>query len=102
MATAPRHCARRARRWRRISLRCRWSFAHPALPDRGLRHTRCAILRWVVFSKPSVRRAIAVGAVLLVFAAACSRGDAAHTVVSDTAQTTQAPDPPALAPVAVP
>ncbi len=46
--------------------------------------------------KPSVRTAIAVGIVFLTAAAACSRGDAAQTVVSDNAQATQAP--PALVP----
>ena len=34
--------------------------------------------------------------------AACSHGNAAHTEVSDSAQATQAPDAPALAPVAAP
>src|SRR4029077_8889373 len=48
-----------------------------------------------MFDKPSVRRAIAVGAVLLALAPACSRGDAAHTAVSDS---TQAPVAPAPAP----
>jgi CubicO group peptidase (beta-lactamase class C family) len=55
-----------------------------------------------MFGKPSVRRAIAVGTVLLALAA-CSHGNAAHTEVSDSAQTTQAPDaapPPTRAPVA--
>ena len=55
-----------------------------------------------MFGKPSIRRAIAAGAVLLAFATACSRGDAEHTAVGDSAQATQAPDPPALAPVAAP
>jgi CubicO group peptidase (beta-lactamase class C family) len=50
-----------------------------------------------------VRSAIAVGAVVLAFATACSRDDAEHTTaVSDSAQATQVPDPPALAPVAAP
>ena len=42
------------------------------------------------FGKP-MRKAIAVGTVLLALVAACSRGDAAHTAVSDSAQATQAP-----------
>ena len=46
----------------------------------------------LMFGKPSVRKAIAVGAVLLTLAAACSRGNAAHTAVSDSARATQAPD----------
>ena len=45
-----------------------------------------------VFGQPSVRRAIAVGAVLLTLAAASSCGYAAHPAVSDSAQATQAPD----------
>jgi CubicO group peptidase (beta-lactamase class C family) len=44
------------------------------------------------FGKPSVRKAIAVVTVLLALAAACSRGYAAHTAVSDSAKATQAPD----------
>ena len=55
-----------------------------------------------MFGKPSVRRAIAVGAVVLALATACSRGYAAHTDISDSAQATQAPDAPALAPEAAP
>jgi CubicO group peptidase (beta-lactamase class C family) len=57
-----------------------------------------------MFGKPSVRKAIAVGAVLLAVAA-CSRGNAAHTEVSDSAQATQAPAAartPTPAPVAPP
>ena len=54
-----------------------------------------------MFGKPSVRTAIAVGAVLLALATACSRGYAAQTV-SDSAQATQAPDAPAQAPDAAP
>ena len=42
------------------------------------------------FGKP-MRKAIAVGTVLLALVAACSRGYAAHTAVSDSAQATQAP-----------
>ncbi|MGO9652558.1 serine hydrolase, partial [Mycobacterium sp.] len=45
-----------------------------------------------MFGKPSVRKAIAVGTVLLTLAAACSRGNAAHTALSDSARATQAPD----------
>jgi CubicO group peptidase (beta-lactamase class C family) len=45
-----------------------------------------------IFGKPSVRKAIAVGTVLLTLAAASSRGYAAHTAVSGSAQATQAPD----------
>src|ERR1700704_4657003 len=90
---APRHCARHARRWRPISQACIWSFVHRAPPDRGFR----------VLRKPSVRSAIAVGAVVLVFATACSRGDAEHTAVGNSAPATQAPAPaPALPPVATP
>jgi CubicO group peptidase (beta-lactamase class C family) len=54
-----------------------------------------------MFGKPSVRRVIAVGAVVLALATACSRGDAAQTAESDSAQATQAPTPvsaPAAAP----
>src|SRR4029077_83767 len=52
-----------------------------------------------MFGTPSVRRAIAV--VLLLLATACSRGYAAHTEVSQSAQPTQAPVL-APAPVAAP
>jgi CubicO group peptidase (beta-lactamase class C family) len=45
-----------------------------------------------MFGKPSARKAIAAGTVLLTLAAACSRGYAAHTAVSDSAHATQAPD----------
>jgi CubicO group peptidase (beta-lactamase class C family) len=45
-----------------------------------------------MFGKPSARKAIAAGTVLLTLAAACSRGYAAHTAVSDSARATQAPD----------
>jgi CubicO group peptidase (beta-lactamase class C family) len=55
-----------------------------------------------MFGKPSARRAIAVGAVLLALVTGCSRGYAAHTAVSDSAQATQAPVLPALAPDAAP
>src|SRR5882757_2373752 len=51
-----------------------------------------------MFGKPSARNAIAVGAVLLALAA-CSDGNAAHTVVSESAQ---APVAPAPAPAAAP
>jgi CubicO group peptidase (beta-lactamase class C family) len=53
----------------------------------------------LMFGKPSVRKAIAVGTVLLTFAAACSRGNAAHVAVSDSARATQAP---AAAPTSAP
>ena len=55
-----------------------------------------------MFGKPSVRKAIAVGTALLTLAAASSCGYAAHTAVSDSAQATQAPVAPALAPEAAP
>src|SRR5271166_6626774 len=38
-----------------------------------------------------MRKAIAVGTALLALVAACSRGDAAHTAVSDSTQATQPP-----------
>jgi CubicO group peptidase (beta-lactamase class C family) len=50
-------------------------------------------------AKPSMRKTIAVGTVLL--AVACSRGDAAQTAVGDSAQPTKAPIP-ALGPNAAP
>jgi len=43
-----------------------------------------------MFGKPTVRKAIAAGTVLLTLAAACSRGYAAHTAVSGSARATQA------------
>jgi CubicO group peptidase (beta-lactamase class C family) len=55
-----------------------------------------------VFGKPSVRKAIAVGTVLLTLAVPSSRGYTAHTPVRDNTQATQAPDAaptPELAPV---
>jgi CubicO group peptidase (beta-lactamase class C family) len=45
-----------------------------------------------MFGKSSARKAIAAGTVLLTLVAACSRGYAAHTAVSDSARATQAPD----------
>jgi CubicO group peptidase (beta-lactamase class C family) len=54
-----------------------------------------------MFGKPSVRTAIAVGAVLLALATACSRGNAAHTDVTGSVQTTRAPVAPAPAPAPV-
>jgi len=45
----------------------------------------------LMFGKPSARKAIAVGTVLLALAAACSHRNAAHTAVSDSARATQAP-----------
>jgi CubicO group peptidase (beta-lactamase class C family) len=50
-----------------------------------------------MFGKPSARRAIGVGAVLVVLVAACSRGDAAQTALTDSAQPTKPPTS-ALAP----
>jgi CubicO group peptidase (beta-lactamase class C family) len=55
-----------------------------------------------MFGKPHARGAIAVGAVLLALATACSRGYAAHTDVSDSAQATPAPAAPAPVAVAAP
>ena len=58
-----------------------------------------------MFGKPSARRAVAVGAVLLSFATACSRGDAAHTDVGDSSTPTQTPvaaPTPRLSPEAAP
>ncbi len=46
----------------------------------------------LMFGKPSVRKAIAVGTVLFALAAASSCGYAAPTVVSESAQATQASD----------
>jgi CubicO group peptidase (beta-lactamase class C family) len=43
-----------------------------------------------MFDKSLVRKAIAVGTVLLSLATACSRSDAAHTAVSDSAQPAKA------------
>jgi len=49
-----------------------------------------------------MRKAIASGTAFLALVAACSRGDVAHTALSDSAKTTQAPaaapKPPAAAP----
>ena len=42
-------------------------------------------------AKPSGRKVIAVGTVLLSLATACSRGDAPHTDLGDSAQATQEP-----------
>jgi CubicO group peptidase (beta-lactamase class C family) len=52
-----------------------------------------------MLGKPSARGAIVVGAVVLAFATACSRGDAAHTAISDSPQ---APVAAAPAPAAAP
>jgi CubicO group peptidase (beta-lactamase class C family) len=49
-------------------------------------------LTGLMFGKPSVRKAIAVGTVLLAFAAASSSDYPVHTVVSDNAHATQVPD----------
>jgi CubicO group peptidase (beta-lactamase class C family) len=55
-------------------------------------------LSGLAFGKPmrkalreALRRAIAVGTVFLAVLAACSRGDAAHTALSDRGKTTQVP-----------
>src|SRR6476620_9098534 len=45
-----------------------------------------------MFGKPSARKAIAVGTVLLILVAACSHGNAAHIEVGDSTHATQAPD----------
>jgi CubicO group peptidase (beta-lactamase class C family) len=55
-----------------------------------------------MFDKPFARRAIAVGAIVLVFATACSDGYAEQTAVTDNAQAAPVPVAPALPPVAVP
>jgi CubicO group peptidase (beta-lactamase class C family) len=57
-----------------------------------------------MFGKPSVRTAIAVGTVLLILALPSSRGYAAHTMVSNSAeatQPTQAMQPQAMQPQAM-
>jgi CubicO group peptidase (beta-lactamase class C family) len=55
-----------------------------------------------MFGKPSVRKAIAVGTVVVALAA-CSRGHAAHTEVSDSAQAAPAPvAAPAPTPTPIP
>ena len=41
----------------------------------------------VIGSMPALRKAIAVGSVVLALVAACSRGDAAHTASSDSVKT---------------
>src|SRR5215470_5455401 len=53
-----------------------------------------------MFGKPSVRTAISV--LLLALVAACSRGYAEHTDVSESARATQAPVAPARTPEAAP
>ena len=55
-----------------------------------------------MFGMPSVRKAIAVGTVLLTLAAVSSCGYAAHTAVTDSAQARQAPVAPALTPDVAP
>jgi hypothetical protein len=56
-----------------------------------------------MFDKPFPRRFIALGAVMLAFATACSPGHAEHTPVTGNAHATQPPPaPPALPPAAVP
>ena len=52
-----------------------------------------------MFGTSSARRALAVGAVVLALAPACSRGSAEQADVSDSAQPTQAPVVPTPAPV---
>ncbi len=44
-----------------------------------------------MFGRPSARKALAAGTALLVLAAACSRGYAAHTAVSESARAAQGP-----------
>src|ERR1700730_5058209 len=51
-----------------------------------------------MFDKPSARRALAVGVVVLALATACSRGNAARTEVGDSTKATDAPVAPALTP----
>jgi CubicO group peptidase (beta-lactamase class C family) len=48
--------------------------------------------RSFIFGKPSVRKAIAVGTVVLTLAATSLSGCASHPAVNDRAQATQAPD----------
>jgi CubicO group peptidase (beta-lactamase class C family) len=55
-----------------------------------------------MFDKPFARRSIALGAVMLVFATACTPRIAEQTPVTDDAQATQPPVALALSPVAVP
>ncbi|MGA9489690.1 MAG: serine hydrolase domain-containing protein [Mycobacterium sp.] len=43
----------------------------------------------VIVSVPALRKAIAVGSVVLALVAACSRGDAAHPALSDSGKTTR-------------
>ena len=52
-----------------------------------------------MFGTPSARRALAVGAVALALATACSHGSAEQAAVGDSAQPTQAPVAPTPAPV---
>ena len=55
-----------------------------------------------MFGMPTARKVIAVGAVLLALATACSRSDAEHAAVIDSAQETRAPVAPAPTPAAAP
>ena len=55
-----------------------------------------------MFGKASARKAVAAAAVVLALATACSRGDAADTAVTDSAQTTQTPAAPVPTPAAAP
>jgi CubicO group peptidase (beta-lactamase class C family) len=54
-----------------------------------------------MFGKPSVRTAIAVGTVLLILALPSSRGYAAHTMVRNSAEATEAMQPQAMQPQAM-
>ena len=55
-----------------------------------------------MFGMPSARRAVAVGAVLLALATACSPGDAAQTAETASSQATRAPVAPPPAPTLPP
>ena len=55
-----------------------------------------------MFGKPSARKAVAVGAVLLALATACSQGDAAQTAETASSQATRAPVAPPPAPTLPP
>jgi CubicO group peptidase (beta-lactamase class C family) len=70
----------------------RWMIRPPA---RFTRFVPIGSLTNFVFGKPSVRKAIAAGTVLLALAAASSASCAAHPPVSGSAQAPQAPGTPA-------
>ncbi len=55
-----------------------------------------------MFGMPCARRAVAVGAVLLALATACSQGDTAQTAQTDSSQAAPAPVAPAPAPTMPP